>query len=145
MSCRKANRNANANCNRRSGFSLVELIVVMVIIGMLAGIVTVSTRKYLQSARRNKAKAEIALLVGAVDSFYAELSRYPSNEEGLAVLAEGTDESPGGFIKQIKKDPWNNEYEYNSPGSDGNAYEVISLGADGREGGEGENKDLTSF
>ena len=129
----------------RAGFSLVELIVVLVIIGMLSGIVAISTKKYLQSAKRNEAKAEIAILVGAVDSFYAELSRYPTNEEGLGVLAEGTDESPGGFLKKIKQDPWNRDYEYNSPGSDGNAYEVICLGADGREGGEGENQDITSF
>ena len=112
MLCHSSRRSAYRP-QRRSAFSLVELIVVMVIIGMLAGIVTISTRKYLLSASRNTAKAEIARIVGAIDSFYAEMQRYPSNEEGLAILAEGTDESPGGYLKKIPKDPWKRDYEYN--------------------------------
>lgn len=129
----------------REGFSLVELIVVMVIIGMLAGIVTLSTRRYLISAKQNTAKAEIATIVEAIDSFYAEAGRYPTNEEGLAILAQASGESPDGYLKKLSKDPWKRDYEYNSPGRDNAAYEVICLGADGREGGEGENKDITSF
>lgn len=128
----------------RGGFSLVELIVVMVIIGMLAGIVTLATKRYLVSASQSTAKAEIATLVNAIDSFYAENQRYPTNNEGLDILATGTDGSPDGYVKKIPKDPWKRDYEYNAPGRDGAAYEVICLGADGREGGEGENRDISS-
>ena len=129
----------------RVGFSLVELIVVMVIIGMLAGIVTLATRRYLISARKNTAKAEISRMVEAIDSFYAENGRYPTNEEGLDVLVNPIDGSSEGYLKKINQDPWKRDYEYNSPGRDNQAYEVLCLGGDGREGGEGENEDITSY
>ncbi len=128
----------------RGGFSLVELIVVMVIIGMLAGIVTLSTRSYLISAKQNTARAEISTLVNAIDTFYAHHGSYPTNEQGLQVLTQPTDDAPDGYIRKLPKDPWKRDYEYNSPGRDGAAYEVICLGADGREGGEGENRDISS-
>ncbi len=147
MLCRKRNgqppRGNNRSANRQ-GFSLVELIVVMVIIAMLAGIVMLNTRRSLISARQNTAKAQIKTIVDAIDSFYAEQGRYPSNEEGLAILAQTTPDLPEPYMKDIPEDPWNRAYEYNSPGRDNAAYEVLCLGGDGREGGEGENKDITS-
>ena len=127
----------------RAAFSLVELIVVMVILGMLAGLVAVRTRGYLISSKQNAAKAEIASIVKAIETFYADQGRYPTTDEGLQVLRDGTDTWPGGFLDKAPIDPWKNPYEYVSPGSS-EPYEVISLGADGREGGEGENRDFSS-
>jgi general secretion pathway protein G len=127
----------------RRGFSLVELIVVMVILGMLAGLVAVRTRGYLVSSKQNAAKAEIANIVKAIETFYADQGRYPTTDEGLQTLVEGTDSWPDGFLNKLPRDPWKNAYEYVSPGSN-EPYEVVSLGADGREGGEGENADFTS-
>jgi general secretion pathway protein G len=127
----------------RAAFSLVELIVVMVILGMLAGLVAVRTRGYLISSKQNAAKTEIANIVKAIETFYADQGRYPTTNEGLRILVEGTDSWPDGFLNKVPVDPWKNAYEYVSPGSN-EPYEVISLGADGREGGEGEDKDFSS-
>ncbi len=131
----------------RAAFSLVELIVVMVIIGMLAGIVTLATKSYLISARQNEAKAELAVLAEAGESYYAINSRYPTNEEGLDELLKPAGDSPEGFLKKkaVPKDPWKHDYEYYSPGPGSAGFEIICLGADGREGGEGENKDFSSL
>ncbi len=136
-----------ANCvvprRRRGAFSLVELIVVMVILGMLAGLVAVRTRGYLISSRQHTAKTQIAEIVKAIETFYADQGRYPTTDEGLEILTEGTTTWPDGFLPKVPLDPWKNAYEYVSPGSN-EAFEVISLGADGREGGEGENQDFSS-
>lgn len=134
------------SCKRspsRTAFSLVELIVVMVILGMLAGLVAVRTRGYLISSKQNAAKAEIANIVKAVETFYADQGRYPTTDEGLEILVTGTDSWPDGFLNKVPLDPWKNPYEYISPGTS-EPYEVISLGADGREGGEGEDQDFSS-
>ena len=140
MSC---SRKLTSRRQRSLGFSLVELIVVMVILGMLAGLVAVRTRGYLVSSKQNAAKAEIANIVKAIETFYADQGRYPTTDEGIVILATGTDSWPDGFLNKIPRDPWKNAYEYVCPGST-EPYEVICLGADGREGGEGENKDFTS-
>ncbi len=125
------------------GFSLVELIVVMVIIGLLASIVAIRTRSYLIASKQNAAKAEISLIVKALETFYADQSRYPDNEEGIEILVTGTPSFPDGFLTKVPKDPWKNPYEYVSPAEDG-PYEVICLGGDGREGGVGGNLDISS-
>ena len=128
---------------RRHGFSLVELIVVMVILGMLAGLVAVRTRGYLITSRQKVAQTQIASFVQAVESFYALHSRYPTTDEGMEVLTEPTSSNPEPLLSKIPLDPWKNPYEYISPGTR-LPYEIISLGADGREGGEGENADISS-
>ncbi|MEM9828050.1 MAG: type II secretion system major pseudopilin GspG [Planctomycetota bacterium] len=129
--------------SKRSAFSLVELIVVMVILGLLAGLVVVQTRGYLIRSRQKIAETEIATLVSALETFYANENRYPSSDEGLEVLAQPSENYPEPYIRKLTKDPWGNAYEYFSPGSSG-PYEVICLGADGREGGDGENRDFSS-
>lgn len=127
----------------RAGFSLVELIVVMVIIGMLAGLVAVRTRSYLTASKQNAVRAEISTMMQALESFYADQGRYPTSDEGLQVLVEGTDSFPDGFINKVPSDPWKRPYEYVSPGRDA-PYEILCLGEDGEEGGEGANRDISS-
>jgi len=128
---------------RRYAFSLVELIVVVVIIGILAGLVAVKTRSYLVASKQNAAKVEIRKIVDAVDAYHAINDRYPSNEEGLQVLTVKSESFVDGYLNEVPLDPWKNAYQYNSPGAE-SAFEVICLGADGREGGEGANRDISS-
>ena len=124
-------------------FTLLEIMVVVVIIGLIAGLVTVRTRSYLVVSKQNVAKVEISKMVDALEAFYAVHSRYPTNEEGLAALAEKTQKFPDGLLNKVPVDPWGNDYVYNCPGRT-SPYEIISYGADGREGGENENADIIS-
>ncbi|MEM8733618.1 MAG: type II secretion system major pseudopilin GspG [Planctomycetota bacterium] len=136
-------RQSNRRLVLREAFSLVELIVVMVIIGLLAGLVAIRTRSYLISSKQNAAKAEIATIVRALESFYADQSRYPTNDEGIEILKNPTSSFPDGFLTKVPKDPWKRDYEYVSPGAAG-PYEVVCLGGDGREGGAGADADISS-
>ena len=138
------NRLRHVSPRRRSrGFSLVELLVVMVIIGMLSSLVVFKTRSYLIASKQNAAKAEIAKIVQALESFYAAHDRYPSNDEGLEILVSGTEVFPDGLLNKVPRDPWRNAYQYNSPGQV-EPFEVLCLGADGREGGEKAAMDISS-
>ncbi len=128
---------------RRRGFSLVELMVVIVIIGLLSGVVTISVRSYLIRSKQNVARLEIAKISGALETFYGEYDRYPTNEEGLEALVEETTAFPDGLLTKMPKDPWGHEYEYHSPGADA-PYDVICFGADHREGGTGADTDISS-
>lgn len=127
----------------RTGFSLVELIAVIVILAMLAGLVAMKTRTYLITSKQNGAKVEIRKICEALETFYTTHDRYPTSEEGLEILASGTPQLRGGILDKIPLDPWKNPYQYLQPGTTG-PYAVISLGADGREGGEDDAKDLSS-
>ena len=133
----------NHSLHRRGAFSLVELIVVMVIIGLLSSLVALRTRSYLVSSKQNAARAQIATIVAAIESFYADQSRYPTGEEGIAILTESTNSFPEGFLKKVPSDPWGNDYEYLNPGSE-SPFEVICFGGDAREGGEGGDTDISS-
>src|SRR5690606_19364628 len=125
------------------GFSLVELMVVIVIIGLLAGTVTVGIRSYLVRSKQNVARMEIAKIGVAVESFYVEYDRYPTNEEGLEILTKPSERLPEPLLERLPTDPWKNAYEYLETGSNP-PYEIISYGADGREGGSGAEADITS-
>jgi general secretion pathway protein G len=123
---------------RRRAFSLVEIMIVVVIIGLLASVVTYATKGYKERANRNKARADIAVLAGAVDSYYLATGRQPDNREGLQVLVPE-------FVKSLPKDPWGNPYVYVQPGKNGvGTFDIISYGADGREGGTGADADITN-
>ena len=122
------------------GFSLVEIMVVLVIIGLLAGLVTVNVRGYLIRAKQDAARSELATIINAVETFYTEHDRYPTNDEGLRILAEPSPRLPEPLLDREPVDPWGRPYLYNQPGRDG-PYEVLSMGADGREGGEAASAD----
>ena len=122
----------------RQAFSLVEIMIVVVIIGLLAGLVTFATTGIMERAKRKKAFGDISTLKGAVDQYYLASGKLPDNREGLQVLVPQ-------FIKGLPKDPWGNPYAYVQPGKNGTGtYDIISYGADGREGGTGADADITS-
>jgi len=128
---------------KRNGFTLVELMVVIVIIGLLAGAVTMSVRSYLIRGKQSVARMEIAKICQALETYYAVHDRFPSTENGIAELAEDSEEFPDGLLNKLPKDPWGNAYVYQQPGRDG-PYEVICYGADKQEGGEKADKDISS-
>jgi general secretion pathway protein G len=128
MYCR--NRSGGyGNALSRTGFSLIEIMIVVVIMGILAAAVAVGVRGKIDTAKRNKARTDIATLSSEVNSFYLDKGRFPTNDEGLGVL-------PG---TRVPKDPWGKGYIYVSPGRKGD-FEIRSLGADGRTSDD----DLTS-
>lgn len=129
--------------SKRSGFSLTELMVVMVILGMLATAVALAMGGFADSARKTNAVTEIATYVNAIDAFYAVQGRYPTNDEGLAILATKSKLAPSGYIKKIKKDPWGNPYIYNAPGKT-SPFEIVCYGADRKEGGADVDADISS-
>jgi general secretion pathway protein G len=134
--------------NRKAGFTLIELLVVMLILGLLAALVGPKLFGKVGKAKIKAAKAQISLIEDALDAFRLDVGRYPTTEEGLQALVEqpsGMDKWDGPYLKKkIPKDPWDHEYVYKCPGEHGD-YDLYSFGADGEEGGEGENADITSW
>lgn len=133
----------------RGGFTLIELMVVMIILGLLAALVVPRMFGRIGQAKQNSAHAQIELFGTALDSFRLDVGRYPTSSEGLEALVSavsGADMWNGPYLKKIEipLDPWNNPYVYESPGKFGD-YDLYSLGADKTEGGEGEDKDVVSW
>ncbi|QIK38319.1 type II secretion system major pseudopilin GspG [Caldichromatium japonicum] len=131
------------------GFTLVELLVVLAILGLLAGLVGPQVMKFLGSSKSKTAKLQIEDLAAALDLYRLEIGRYPTEAEGLRALVEKPGNVPnwnGPYLKkkEVPKDPWGFDYYYLFPGQHG-AFDIWSLGADNREGGEGENADVTSW
>ena len=121
---------------RRGGFSLVEIMIVIAIIGLLAGVVTINVRGRMAKARETVARQDIANIVSALDQFWSENKRFPTNEEGLAVLYTKTEKHPEPLLAKEPVDPWGRSYVYICPGAK-SAYEVISRGPDNRDTGAG--------
>ena len=124
------------------GFSFIELMVVIVIIGLLTSVVALNVLPSQDRAMSEKARADVAILSQAVEMFRLENLRYPSMDDGLDALLPDGDRQ--GYIKALPKDPWGNEYLYLIPGETG-VFDVMSLGADGRLGGEGEDADIGNW
>lgn len=136
---------------KQSGFSLIEIMVVLVIIGLLAGIVGPRVLSSADEAREKKVRADFANISTSLKLYKLDNFRYPSTEQGLQALVSQTDIAPipkkfkkGGYMEKLPVDPWGNEYIYVSPGEHGD-HDIYTYGADGIAGGEDENADLGSW
>ncbi len=143
----KANRRA-----RQDGFSLVELMVVVFIMGLLATLIILNVAPVGDRSRISKARADIASLESALEQYSLDLYNYPNAADGLAALSNpppGVDAAlyrPGGYIRRIQMDPWGNPYRYEMPGTrSGGRYDLYSLGADNAPGGEGPDADIGNW
>ena len=138
-------------CNKKDkniqGFSLIEILVVLLIIGLLTTLVVVNVLPSQDKARVEKAKADIAIIENALEMYRLDNYNYPTTDQGLNVLVKPLDSNntfSNVYIKRLPKDPWGNDYQYLSPGDNG-VYDVFSFGADGEEGGENLNSDIGNW
>lgn len=135
---------------QQAGFTLVEIMVVVIIIGLLAGIVVPNVMDNLDKANVQKARADFSSLQTALKLYRIDNFNFPTTEQGLEALVSKSSIAPvprnfksSGYIDNLNKDPWGNDYQYMSPADDGKEYDIYSLGADGVSGGEGQNADIS--
>lgn len=136
---------------RSKGFTLIELMVVLVILGVLAAMIAPKIMDRPDEARIIAAKQDIATVIQSLKMYRLDNIRYPTTEQGLQALVSKPAISPipenwksGGYLEKLPKDPWGNPYVYLNPGRNGEI-DVISLGADGESGGEGTDADIGSW
>jgi general secretion pathway protein G len=135
----------------QGGFTLIELLVVIAVISLLAALVAPNVFQNLGTAKEGTARSQIEMLGAALDAYRLDNGRYPTTEQGLASLYTEPTIEPrptnwrGPYLrKAVPSDPWDNPYVYTSPGSNsGSGFDLVSLGADGAPGGEGENADIS--
>jgi general secretion pathway protein G len=148
-SAREGSRQGRAR--RARGFTLIEIMVVVIIIGLLAAVIVPTVVSKVDDAKIAKAKQDIQSLEAALSMYYLDNSKYPTNEQGLtALVQQPTDPSikhwrPGGYLERVSKDPWGNPYLYALPGSHNKQYDLYTLGADQQPGGEGVNADIGNW
>lgn len=138
---------------RRRAFTLIELLVVIVVIAILATLVAPNVFQHVGSAKDATARSQVEMFGAALDAYRLDNGRYPTTEQGLGALwqAPTTDPRPsnwrGPYVrKQIPADPWGHPYEYRSPGTvNPSTYDLLSYGADGKPGGDGDAADITSW
>ena len=152
MRSKKATR-GRPRVRRRRGFTLIELLVVIVVLGVLATLVAPNVFRHVGTAKEATARAQIEMLGAALDAFRLDTGRYPTTEQGLAALWEppAVDPRPvnwrGPYLrKPVPSDPWGTAYVYRAPGTESRTgYDLMSLGADGKPGGTGEDADIVSW
>jgi general secretion pathway protein G len=132
----------------QEGFTLVEMLVVITIIGLIMGLIGPRVLNYLSESKVKAARIQMQSFSGALDLFYLDAGRYPSTSEGLAALVQrtaGVTAWNGPYLKgsSLPKDPWNHPYLYRAPGEHA-PYEIISYGSDGQEGGTGTAADIST-
>ena len=132
------------------GFTLIEIMVVVVIIGLLAAIVAPNLIGNIDTAAINRTRQDIRSVETALNLYRLDNFKYPSTDEGLQALVTSPGEAsapnwkPGGYLRSVPSDPWNNDYLYRYPGQQGE-FDIFSYGADGQEGGEGINADIGNW
>jgi general secretion pathway protein G len=146
----KVQGTAWAPSSPQRGFTLIEIMVVVIIIGLLAAVVVPQFLGRVDDARIAKAKQDIQALETGLTMFKLDNFSYPTNEEGLKALVEKPNDPniknwrSGGYLKRLPKDPWGNDYQYKYPGTHGDI-DLFSFGADGQVGGEGVNADIGNW
>lgn len=144
-------RRPSRPARRMRGFTLIEIMVVVIIIGLLAAVIVPQVVGRVDDARISKAKQDIQALESALVMFKLDNYKYPSTDQGLrALIQQPTDPTirnwrTGGYLKRVSKDPWDNDYIYVSPGTRGGDYDLYTLGADAQPGGEGPNADIGNW
>ena len=135
--------------NSERGFTLIELIVVLVILSLLAAVVVPNIYKHLSTSRSQIARVQIGEFESALSLFAFDVGRYPTQAEGLEALVSNPGNLPswnGPYLKKaLPMDPWGKPYVYRIPGTHGIEFDLFSYGPDGVEGGEGENADITNW
>jgi general secretion pathway protein G len=135
---------------RQSGFTLVEIMVVVVILAVLGALVVPKLIENVDRARVARAQSDIRAVQTALDLYRLDNFKYPTTEQGLQALVKQpndpsiTNYRAEGYLPAVPKDPWNNPYQYASPGADGKPYEVLTFGRDGKPGGDGYDADISS-
>lgn len=134
---------------RNGGFTLIELMVVLAILGLLAGLVGPRVMKHLDESKSRTARLQVEDLAAALDLYRLELGEYPTAEQGLAALVEapsGVAQWNGPYLRKrrLPQDPWGHEYHYRAPGT-GGPYDLYTLGADNQEGGDGDDRDIYNW
>ncbi len=134
------------------GFTLIEIMVVVVILGILGALIVPSFLSRPDEAKVTIAKSDIRAISSALDIYKLDNHAYPSTDQGLEALVkkpggfpEPKNWNPEGYLKKLPMDPWGTAYQYISPGTDGRPYDLYSLGADGQEGGEGFAADIDNW
>ncbi|NNM62947.1 MAG: type II secretion system major pseudopilin GspG [Steroidobacteraceae bacterium] len=136
--------------NRSRGFTLIEIMVVVVILAVLGALVVPRILQNVDKARVVRAGSDIRAIETALDLYRLDNYKYPTTEQGLEALVKKpadptlTNYRAGGYLKSVPKDPWGNPYHYTSPGADGQPYDIISYGRDGKPGGQGYDADISS-
>ncbi|MBB3103244.1 type II secretion system major pseudopilin GspG [Azomonas macrocytogenes] len=137
---------------KQGGFTLIEIMVVVVILGILAALVVPQVMSRPDQAKVTVAKGDIKAVAAALDMYKLDNFSYPSTQQGLDALVKKPAGSPSpknwnpdGYLKRLPKDPWGNDYQYLSPGTHGTTFDLYSLGADGRDGGADLNADIGNW
>lgn len=134
--------------HKKNGFTLLELMIVLVIVGLLAGIIGPNLFKNLDKSETTVAVAQIDSFTKAIDQYRLDVGQFPSNSEGLSVLVQSgsnNEKWKGPYIKKIPLDPWGMPYQYRIPSEHNLNYDVFSTGKDKKNGGEGENADIGNW
>ncbi len=139
-------------CDRgphKQGFTLVEMMVVVVILGLLATVVAINVLPSRDRAMVTKAQADIATLEQAVETYRLDNLDFPNDLQALVAAPAGLSSPdryrPGGYVRRLPEDPWGEPYRYRRPGAHGGPFDIYSLGADRKEGGEGDDADLGNW
>ena len=133
------------------GFTLIEIMVVVVIIGLLAAVILPNVFGNVEKAQITKAKSDLQALEAGLTMYKLDNYKYPSTDIGLQALVQRPNDPTvrnwraGGYLRRISPDPWGNPYQYVFPGTHGQDYDLYSFGADGQEGGEGKNADIGNW